>query len=458
MYSSEDIAKNSTIFPAAEYSEKDSFNVNGAPIIKVVGVGGGGNNAVNHMYKQGISGVSFVVANTDRQALGYSDVPTTLLIGPGVTKGLGAGNQPERAREAAEESAAEIAALFDEDTKMVFITAGMGGGTGTGASPVVARIARERGMLTVGIVTIPFMFEGEKKILKALDGANEMSKYVDALLVINNERLTEMYTDLTLDNAFEMADETLTDAARSISEMINVNGKINLDFEDIKTTLKDSGTAIISTGYGEGENRVTKSIQDALNSPLLKNHDIKTSKRFLFNLYYPTEGENPVRMGEMNEITSFMTSVISDVDVIWGKTVDNSLGSKVKITVLASGFDISLGNDIKFQNPKRKKFMGKKEEEQPETNAMRLQDAYGAEKVAEISREKARANYILLTPEQMDNDLLINFIERTPTYKRGSDMKFREEWRALTASLAESSATVPERQDEAESGTVIDFG
>lgn len=285
-----------------------------------------------------------------------------------------------------------------------------------------------------------------------------MSKYVDALLVINNERLTEMYTDLTLDNAFEMADETLTDAAWSISEMINVNGKINLDFEDIKTTLKDSGTAIISTGYGEGENRVTKSIQDALNSPLLKNHDIKTSKRFLFNLYYPTEGENPVRMGEMNEITSFMTGVISDVDVIWGKTVDNSLGSKVKITVLASGFDISLGNDIKFQNPKRKKFMGKKEEEQPETNAMRLQDAYGAEKVAEISREKARANYILLTPEQMDNDLLINFIERTPTYKRGSDMKFREEWRALTASLAESSATVPERQDEAESGTVIDFG
>lgn len=460
MYSSEDIAKNSTIFPSEENADQGGFNENGTPIIKVVGVGGGGDNAVNHMYNQGISGVSFVVTNTDRQALFYADVPQKLLLGPTVTKGMGAGNDPERARQAAEESAEEIAALFDEDTKMVFITAGMGGGTGTGASPVVARIARERGMLTVGIVTIPFLFEGEKKILKALSGADEMSKYVDAMLVINNERLTEMYSDLNIDNAFDMADETLTDAAQSISELINFKGKINLDFEDVRTTLKDSGTAIISTGYGEGENRVTKAIQDALNSPLLKNRDIKTSKRFLFNLYYSRKASAPLTMGEMNEITSFMNNFASGIDVIWGKAVDNDLGDRVKITILASGFDISLSNDKVYKNPKnkgREKIFGRKEEPEQASDATRIQAAYGAEKVAEISREKARANYILLTPEQMDNDLLINFIEKTPTYKRGADPKLRDEWRSLNESLADTQTTQMSRQQEQESGVVIDF-
>ena len=221
-------------------------------IIKAIGVGGGGDNAINHMYEQGIDKVSFVVCNTDRQALNNSPVPNRLLIGPTVTKGLGAGNDPEKARQAAEESADEISALFDDETKMVFITAGMGGGTGTGAAPVVARLARERGLLTVGIVTIPFLFEGEKKILKALDGAEEMSKYVDSLLVVNNEQLTEIYPDLDWLNAFGKADDTLSNAARSISELITCPGHINLDFNDVERTLRDGGAAIISTGYGEG--------------------------------------------------------------------------------------------------------------------------------------------------------------------------------------------------------------
>ena len=263
----------------SEDIDKTSNFVGGARqenIIKVIGVGGGGNNAISHMYEQGIQHVSFVIINTDRQALNNSPVPTRVLIG---NDGLGAGNNPEVARVAAEESAEEIAKLFDDETKMVFITAGMGGGTGTGAAPVVARIAHEKGMLTIGIVTIPFLFEGQKKILKALDGAEEMSKYVDAILVVNNEQLTEIYSDLNWMNAFGKADDTLTDAARSISELITSEGYMNLDFKDVNTTLKDGGAAIISTGYGEGEHRVTKAINDALHSPLLKNRDIFGSKQ-----------------------------------------------------------------------------------------------------------------------------------------------------------------------------------
>ena len=219
---------------------------------------------------------------------------------------MGAGNDPEVAKEAAEESADQIAALFDDETKMVFITAGMGGGTGTGAAPVVARIARERGVLTIGIVTIPFLFEGDKKIIKALNGAKEMSKYVDAILIINNERLTEIYPDLDFLTAFGKADDTLSTAARSISDLINVNGKINLDFKDVNTTLRDGGVAIISSGYGEGEHRVTKAIEDALNSPLLKNRDVYGSKKILLNFYFNPNSDQPFVMEEVNEMREFM--------------------------------------------------------------------------------------------------------------------------------------------------------
>ena len=243
-------------------------------IIKVIGVGGGGGNAVNHMYKEGIHDVTFVVCNTDAQALNDSPVPVHLQLG---TEGLGAGNRPEKARKAAEDTADSIKKMLSDGTKMAFITAGMGGGTGTGAGPVIARISKDLDILTVGIVTIPFKFEGTRKIDQALDGVEEMAKYVDALLVINNERLLKIYPDLSLMAAFKKADDTLSIAAKSIAEIITTHGVINLDFNDVRTILKDGGVAIMSTGYGEGEGRVTNAINDALNSPLLNNCLLYTS-------------------------------------------------------------------------------------------------------------------------------------------------------------------------------------
>ena len=391
------------------------------PVIKVIGVGGGGNNAINHMYRQDISDVSFVVCNTDAQALKCSPVPNKLLIGPNTTKGQGAGNVPEVARAAAEESANEIAELFKDGTSMVFVTAGMGGGTGTGAAPVVARIARENDILTVGIVTIPFLFEGEKKILKALNGADEMSKYVDALLVINNDRLTDIYGDLDFSNGFAKADDILSIAAQSISEIITVNGKINLDLNDVSTTLKDGGVALISRGYGEGENRITKAIQDALNSPLLRNRDIEGSKKILFNIYYnPNDTEKPFKMSELNEFTSFMNQ-FSDMDVIWGVSYDETLGSKVRITILASGFSVTITDDKEFRTQPAE---STETSAQTTTNEVqRIAEEYGSDKVNAQRQQQARARYIILTPDQFDKEDVLAIFERYPTYNRDSKVK-----------------------------------
>ncbi len=407
-----------------------------APVlIKVVGVGGGGNNAINHMYRQGIKDVSFVNINTDRQALMASPVPTKLQIGPG----LGAGNKPEVARDYAEQAAAEIDALFEDDAKMVFITAGMGGGTGTGAAPVVARIAKERGLLTIGIVTIPFLFEGEKKIIKALDGADEMSKYVDAMLVINNERLTEIYNDLDFLNAFAKADDTLLVAAQSISDLITSNGMINLDFNDVHTALHDSGTAIISSGIGEGEHRVTKAIEDALLSPLLRNSDILSSTRLLFNIYVSRQANQTFKMDEINEITQFVSKLYSDVDVIWGLGYDDTLGDAVRITVLAAGFEMTfrdkeakpqqkqaIAQDVsrKINRPgnitdqRSRPERGGASEEQKSSDRSRIQDIYDSDKIADIKRNKNNSRYIILSPDQIDNEALIDAIERSPAFNR----------------------------------------
>ena len=376
--------------------------------IMVIGVGGGGGNAVNHMYRQGVEKVTFVAINTDKVAIEKLDFPNRLIIG----SGRGAGAKPEVAREAAEKDIDRIKALFSEHTKMVFVTAGMGGGTGTGAAPVVARVAKEMGLLTIGIVTIPFAFEGRKKIDKALDGADELGKYVDALLIINNERLAEIYGDFTFFNAFGKADDTLSTAARSISDIINVPGYINLDFNDVDTTLRNGGTAIISTGYGEGPNRVTKAIQVALNSPLLKNRDILGSKRLLINLYVSAaEDDKTIAMGEMSELNSFVENIDPEVDVIWGVTVDDSLDDRVKVIILAAGFDVTIREEeeeIIGQRTPQPSVRDPKESKQKV-----IETEYG---------QSFGAKYVIIASEYMDDDRFISEFESTPTYQRDKRM------------------------------------
>lgn len=318
-------------------------------IIKVVGVGGGGGNAVNHMFLQGINEVSFVVCNTDSQALKRSPVPNKLLIGDG----LGAGNKPTVALEAAEAAREEIRKMLDDGTKMVFITAGMGGGTGTGAAPLIASVARELGILTVGIVTIPFVFEGKRKIRQALEGVAVMSEDVDAMLVISNERLCTFYPDSDMTQAFSYADNVLTNAARSIVEIITIDGHINVDFADVCTVMRNGGVAVMNSGYGEGEGRVTAAINDALNSPLLNNNDIHKSKKILLNFY--CSKTKPVVMKEVGEINAFMDQMGDDIEVIWGVTYDDSLDEKVKVTLLATGSEMSVVPDELREELRRKK-------------------------------------------------------------------------------------------------------
>ena len=390
-------------------------------IIKVIGVGGGGGNAVNHMYKEGIHDVAFVVCNTDSKALEESPVPVKLQLGH---EGLGAGNRPQKAREATEESLEEVQNMLNDGTKMVFITAGMGGGTGTGAAPLIAKVAKDMDILTVGIVTIPFRWEGDKKIDQALDGVEEISKNVDALLVINNERLSEIYSDLSLDDAFDRADDTLSVAAKSIAEIITMRGKVNLDFNDVKTVLKDGGVAIMSTGYGEGENRVSTAIHNAQHSPLLNNNDIFKSKKVLLNISYSSQKK--LMMSEMDEVKEFMNRFNRDFETKFGIAIDDTLGDKVKITLLATGFGVQ---DIHvkemddrivkrtIEEEKRKA----EEEEKEEERRIRREGFYGKDSSAKI-RRKPRRNIYLFSLEDLDNDNIISMVETVPTFQRSKDM------------------------------------
>lgn len=386
-------------------------------IIKVIGVGGGGGNAVNHMYREGIHDVNFVLCNTDSKALSDSPVPFRLQLG---REGLGAGNRPARAREAAEESIGDIRSMLNDGTKMVFITAGMGGGTGTGAAPVIAREAKEMGILTVGIVTIPFLFEGNKKIDQALDGVEEISKHVDALLVINNERLREIYPDLNVLSAFEKADDTLSVAARSIAEIITMHGIINLDFNDVCTVLKDGGVAIMSTGYGEGDNRVTNAINDALHSPLLNNNDIFISKKVLLSISFCAEKEgDTLMMEEMNEVHDFMSKFRPDVETKWGLSTDPSLDKKVKITILATGFGITNIPGIKDKHDAEKEAIETAEAERQEENEERRTIYYGGDE--KKSGVKKRYKVFLFGPDDLDNDEVISLVEQSATNKRSKE-------------------------------------
>lgn len=409
-----------TLADHLDFGEPDRQN----SIIKVIGVGGGGGNAVNNMYKQGIHDVSFVVCNTDAQALKDSPVPERLQLG---SEGLGAGNQPEKARLAAEESIDDIKAMLSDGTKMDFITAGMGGGTGTGAAPVIARVSKELGILTVGIVTIPFKFEGNKKIDQALDGVDEMAKHVDALLVINNERLRKVYPDLSLLNGFAKADDTLSVAAKSIAEIITVRGLINLDFNDVRTVLKDGGVAIMSTGFGEGDGRVRKAIDDALNSPLLNNNDIYNSQKILLSIAFSSEnGTDGLAMEEMNEINDFMSRFGSNFELKWGIAIDNTLEKKVKITILATGFGLDDLEDVASYHSRLDKARAteeaQKKAEQEEADAERSNrrgQYYGddGDKLA-----KPRPHIYLFSQDDLDNEDVILEVESIPTFNRTKPM------------------------------------
>lgn len=382
-------------------------------IIKVIGVGGGGCNAVNHMYSEGINGVTFMVCNTDSKALNDSPVPNKLQLG----KGLGAGNKPEAGRKAAEDSIDEIKERLNDNTLMVFITAGMGGGTGTGAAPVIAKVAKEMDILTVGIVTIPYQWEGDKKIDQALDGVEEISKHVDALIVVKNDKLSEIYGEMGFEDAYDRADDIVLVAAKSIADIITMHGKINLDFNDVRTILKDGGVAIMGTGYGSGEGRVSKAILDAQTSPLLNNNDIFNAKKVALCISYSSQSQ--LMMNEMEEVKDFMTRFSRDIETKHGVEKDESLGDQVKITLLATGFGIQ---DIHLKEMDDRIAAKTEEEleqmaEEEERRRSRREIYYGKDTNSR-SQSKRRRHIYIFTPEDLDNTELVTMVEESPTYKR----------------------------------------
>ena len=408
-------------------------------IIKVMGVGGGGGNAINYMYRQNIQGVTYLICNTDRQVLSSSPIPAKLQLGPG----LGAGGKPEQAQQYAEENRDRIKEALEDGTKMLFIAAGMGGGTGTGASPVIAEVAKEMGILTVGIVTIPFAFEGRKKIEKAMRGVAELAKHMDAIIVISNEKLTKLYPDMNIKTAFSKADDVITNAAKSIAEIINVEGYINTDFADVYNTLKDGRVAIMNVGQASGENRLPDAIRNALESPLVNSNDVQGAKRILLQLY--CSPEHDIVASEFNQLHEFIDMVGEDVEVQWGATYDDSLGEDVRITLIATGYDIS---DIPTTEPdkdssgisipeaieknypdeekerKKKEEQAKKEEEERRAEEMRkaeeLRKAEENRKIEEARKAAAQTPSPINPSSRMtavgNNEFVIQFEnEDTPT-------------------------------------------
>ena len=308
-------------------------------IIKVVGIGGGGGNAVNHMFRKGIAGVDFLVCNTDSQALLNSPVPVKVQLGVSLTEGRGAGNKPKRGEQAAIENLAEIRAVLETGTKMVFITAGMGGGTGTGAAPVIAQLAREMDILTIAVVTLPSIKEGRLRYDQAIEGIKKLQRFVDSLLVISNENLHKVYGDLPAREAFAEADNIVATAVKGCAEIITLHGNINIDFADVNTVLRESGVFIMGTGFAEGENRATRAAEEALRSPLLDSNDIYGTENILLNI---TSGEDEVRMGEIGDIIDYLQNAAGDnANIIWGNGYDAKLGNKISVTVIATGFEIN---------------------------------------------------------------------------------------------------------------------
>ena len=419
-------------------------------IIKVIGVGGGGSNAVHNMYRKGIHNVSFVVCNTDIQALQNSPIPKKIQLGQTITEGLGAGNDPEVARRAAEESREEITNLFNDGTKMAFITAGMGGGTGTGAAPVVAEIAKSLGILTVGIVTIPFKFEMTGKIKQALKGVIEISKHVDALLVINNQRLIDIYPKLNVSEGFRIVDDVLTTATKSIAEIITARGTINLDFRDVRKILKNGGVAIMSYGVEKGEMRVSRAFRSAMHSPLLNDNDIYKSKKILFNIY---ENPNtPIRVEEMGEVESFMEQFKDEnIELIWGLSKDINLQEgEVKVTVLATGFgmkDIPDMQPIIEKEEKEQQELSREEQEKREREEKKLDN------MVEVFYKPDYKVYIF-KGEDMHNEELISALDNSPTYSRTAQELERISG-IIPAGIAEEEIVAEEQEENVEQEEIL---
>ena len=408
-------------------------------IIKVIGVGGGG-NAVANMYCEGLHDVRFLVCNTDRKALESSAVPDRLQLGPG----LGAGGDPETGRALAEGDLEAIDDIFDEDTKMVFITAGMGGGTGTGASPIIAREAKSRGLLTVAIVTIPFLFELQRQVDKALDGVERLAKEVDAILVINNERLREIYPDLTVINAFKKADETLTKAVGSIVEIIKMRGRVNLDFRDVNMVLHQGGLAVISSGHATGPQRVTRAIRDALYSPLLNNKDIFRATRIAMAITCSSEPDQALLIDEMSEIEHFTTRFDGNPYFKWGFVPDAAMGDEIKVTILASGF--GLFNEKSDQTDALS-------EDEHTKRAIRRERIYGSGK----RQKRPHAFIIRLQLEDLINGDLPELLESVPTRNRTLEMA-RQIRQALEAGRREApQSAVSDVEKEEETPLIINF-
>ena len=378
-------------------------------IIKVIGVGGGGCNAVKHMYELNMSDVSFAVCNTDADALSHSPVQKRLQLG---IDGLGVGGDPKKGRDETEKSIGEIKEVLNDGTKMVFITTGLGGGTGTGGAPVIARVAKEMGILTVGIVTIPFLYEGMNRIDKALMGLVELAKNVDSLMVINNERLFQVYPTKTANEAFRRADDTLSVAAKSIVDIIKVYGDLNPDFADVRTVLKDGGVSIITTAYAEGADRLNLAISSALNTPLLNNNDIYRSKRLLMTIFTSKDEENgePLMMTELKEITMFMGKFDERIDCKHALGYDDKLGKKIKVTILASGFGIEdKPTDIDVYG----------EEMHTISQGQRLKEMYD-HYYGDRSSNFRQWNLYEFRNDELDDDNVISAIETSPTYNRTS--------------------------------------
>jgi cell division protein FtsZ len=321
---------------------------NAQSIIKVIGVGGGGSNAVNHMFQQGIVGVDFMICNTDQQALEKSTVPVKIQLGPNLTQGLGAGSTPEKGKQACLESLEELKNLLSDGTRMVFVAAGMGGGTGTGAAPIIAKLAKEIGLLTVGIVTTPFGFEGKKRISQGFDGIDELRRNVDTLIIVSNDKLREIHGNLSISNAFSQADNILATAAKAISEIITIPGYVNVDFADVDTVMRNSGVAIMGTAFAEGEDRAIRAVDEALNSPLLEDSNISGAKNILVNISY---GKKEATMDEIFAITDFVQEEAGDAELIWGNCYDETLGDKLSVTVIATGFESQGQAPVSKNNP-----------------------------------------------------------------------------------------------------------